>query len=60
MNEKKTQKVDKKKYVQERKYFTLRKNDLASLVAQGDERAKKEVERRLRKRAKKIKVKKKI
>jgi hypothetical protein len=60
MNEKKTQKVDKKKYAKERQYFTLRKNDLASLVAQGDERAQKEVERRLKKRAKKIKVKKKV
>ena len=60
MNEKKTQKVDKKKYANERQYFTLRKNDLASLVAQGDERAQKEVERRLKKRAKKIKVKKKV
>ncbi len=44
MNEKKTQKVDKKKYAKERQYFTLRKNDLATLVAQGDERAQKEVE----------------
>ena len=60
MNEKKTQKVDKKKYVKERQYFTLRKDDLATLVAKGDERATKEVERRLKKRAKKVKAKKKV
>jgi len=53
MQDRKTQKIDKKKYKEERKYFIMRKPELAQLAKSGDERASHELQRRAQKMKKK-------